>query len=103
MGRAGGDKDPDTTQHPRPPFRPQCVLRRRNDVDRLRYPAKPGLAGRMVNTMIRREAPLHGLVVADVQAAYQAPFGGKMAPDHFHPNAAGYEDWATAFVRALDW
>jgi lysophospholipase L1-like esterase len=61
------------------------------------------LAGRMVNTMIRREAPLHGLVVADVQAAYQAPYRGKMAPDRFHPNAAGYEDWATAFVTALDW
>lgn len=61
------------------------------------------IAGRLVNAMIRREAPEHGLLVADVHSAYRAPYREKTAPDRFHPNAAGYLDWTTAFVRALDW
>lgn len=61
------------------------------------------VAGRLVNAMIRREAPERGLLVADVQAMYRPPYRGKTAPDRFHPNAAGYLDWTTAFVRALDW
>ena len=61
------------------------------------------IAGRMVNAMIRREAPERGLLVADVQASYRAPYRGKVARDRFHPNTAGYADWASAFIRVLDW
>ena len=61
------------------------------------------VSGRLVNAMIRREAPEHGFVVADVAARYRPPYRGKVAPDRFHPNGAGYADWAAAFVDALDW
>lgn len=61
------------------------------------------VSGRLVNGMIRREATAHGFAVADVAARYRAPTRDKLATDRFHPNGAGYADWADAFVDALDW
>jgi acyl-CoA thioesterase I len=61
------------------------------------------IAGRVVNAMIRREAPAHGLRVADVHASFRPPYRGKIARDRFHPNEIGYRDWAAAFALALDW
>jgi lysophospholipase L1-like esterase len=61
------------------------------------------VSGRVVNAMIRREAPQSGLLVADVHAHYRPPSRGKVAPDRFHPNGDGYADWAAAFALALDW
>jgi lysophospholipase L1-like esterase len=63
-----------------------------------------GVSGRRaeaVNTIIRDEAPGHGLRVADVWAHTGPPWRGKYASDGFHPNAAGYADWAAAFRESL--
>jgi lysophospholipase L1-like esterase len=54
-----------------------------------------------VNEVIREEAPVAGLRVADVWRRTGAPFRGKFAADAFHPNARGYADWAAAFAEAL--
>ncbi len=55
---------------------------------------------RRANTVVRRVAARHGLGVADVHAAtwrrnlrHQV---SRLARDLFHPNGAGYEDWAAA-------
>ncbi len=61
------------------------------------------MAGRIVNGMIRREAPARGFAVADIASHYRPPYRGKIANDRFHPNGAGYADWAAAFIEALDW
>lgn len=63
-----------------------------------------GLSGRrsqVLNDMINAEAPRRGLVVADVWAHTGPPWGSKLAPDHFHPNRRGYQDWTAAFAAAL--
>lgn len=60
-------------------------------------------SGRLVNSTIRHEAAARGLVVADVASRYRPPYRDKVASDRFHPNGAGYADWAAAFVDALDW
>ena len=65
---------------------PQGLARRRTEV---------------VNAVIRREAPLRGLVVADVWAHTGSPWAGKLAADHFHPSERGYRDWTAAFAVAL--
>ncbi|HUQ63170.1 MAG TPA: GDSL-type esterase/lipase family protein [Acidimicrobiales bacterium] len=54
-----------------------------------------------VNEIIRAEAPLNGLVVADVWAHTGPPWHGKLAADGFHPGFAGYTDWARAFAEVL--
>jgi len=54
-----------------------------------------------VNRLIRAEAPAAGLRVADVWARTGRPWQGKFAADGFHPNAAGYADWAAAFLDVL--
>ncbi len=54
-----------------------------------------------VNAVIRSEAPVAGLLVADVWARTGAPWRGKFAVDNFHPGTLGYADWAAAFAEAL--
>ena len=54
-----------------------------------------------LNEIIRTEAPGRGLRVADVWARTGPPWRGKYAPDGFHPNDRGYEDWAAAFLEVL--
>ena len=61
------------------------------------------IAGRMVNTMIVREAPAHGLLVADVRATYRPPYRGKARPTTSIRTPRGYADWTAAFAQALDW
>jgi lysophospholipase L1-like esterase len=53
------------------------------------------------NEVIRAEASVAGLVVADVWARTGPPWRGKFAEDHFHPGALGYSDWTAAFAEAL--
>ncbi|MDH3705806.1 MAG: SGNH/GDSL hydrolase family protein [Acidimicrobiia bacterium] len=60
------------------------------------------LFARRLNELIRRDAPRHGLCVADVARTITGPFDQKVAADRFHPNDRGYADWTTAFVQALD-
>lgn len=55
----------------------------------------------LVNRMIRSEAPVAGLRVADVWATTGPPWHGKFASDRFHPGRAGYTEWARAFAEAL--
>lgn len=54
-----------------------------------------------VNELIAREAGRRGLVVADLWGHTGPPWSGKFAADGFHPNDAGYRDWAAAFTEAL--
>ena len=54
------------------------------------------------NQVVRDEAPVAGLVVADVWARTGPPWRGKLAADGFHPGALGYADWAAAFASVLD-
>jgi lysophospholipase L1-like esterase len=56
---------------------------------------------RVVNAVIRSEAPTRGLVVADVWARTGSPWAAKLAPDHFHPSERGYRDWTAAFAEAV--
>lgn len=60
------------------------------------------LFARRLNDLIRREAPRHGLRVADVARTISGPFDEKVAADRFHPNDHGYADWTAAFLDALD-
>lgn len=53
------------------------------------------------NTLIRRRAAEHGLLVAETATAIQPPWRGKLASDWFHPSDAGYAAWAQAFARAI--
>lgn len=53
------------------------------------------------NAVIRAEAPVRGLRVADVWARTGPPWRGKFADDNFHPASLGYADWAAAFVETL--
>jgi lysophospholipase L1-like esterase len=54
-----------------------------------------------VNTLISREAPARGVVIADVFTHTGPPWGAKLAADSFHPNDTGYHDWAMAFAEAI--
>lgn len=64
-------------------------------------PANGSLQAKRLNKVIRRDAPDHGLVVADVDRLLTS-WRGRSAGDRFHPNDAGYEIWVDAFTRALD-
>lgn len=55
-----------------------------------------------VNEEIRTRASAAGLKVADVWAHTTGPWTGRLAADGFHPNAHGYQAWATAFLEAID-
>lgn len=55
---------------------------------------------RLVNAHLRACAAARGLRVADVWAYTGAPYGGLYA-DGFHPNDAGYLQWADALSEAL--
>jgi lysophospholipase L1-like esterase len=54
-----------------------------------------------VNDIIRSEAPVAGLVVADVWAHTGGSWHGKLAADGFHPGFAGYTEWANAFAEVV--
>jgi acyl-CoA thioesterase I len=55
---------------------------------------------RQVNAVIRSEAAAHGLRVADLWAHTGPPYKGLYA-DGFHPNDAGYLQWADALWEAV--
>lgn len=55
---------------------------------------------RRVNDHLRRRAAEHGLLVADLWAHTGPPYRGLYA-DGFHPNDAGYRQWADAVCEAL--
>lgn len=59
--------------------------------------------GRVVNAMIRREAPARGLLVADLQRRRALGGPGMLAADRFHPSERAYDEWAEAFIDALGW
>lgn len=57
---------------------------------------------RRANAVVRRIAARHGLGVADLHVAtlrssLRHQFG-RLSPDWFHPNGAGYADWARALL-----
>jgi lysophospholipase L1-like esterase len=54
-----------------------------------------------LNRIIRAEAPVAGLRIADVWAHTGPPWSGKYAGDDFHPNEAGYAEWCAAFADAI--
>lgn len=54
-----------------------------------------------LNVMIREQAPRYGLHVVDLWAFTGPPWQGKFSADMFHPNDAGYADWARAFLAVL--
>ncbi|MGP7999213.1 MAG: SGNH/GDSL hydrolase family protein [Streptosporangiaceae bacterium] len=54
-----------------------------------------------INRTIHTEAGARGLPVAEVSAHFQPPWRGKFASDSFHPNQAGYRDWARALLAVL--
>jgi len=54
-----------------------------------------------INRTIHRGARARGLPVAEVSAHYLPPWNGKLASDCFHPNQAGYRDWARALLAAI--
>jgi lysophospholipase L1-like esterase len=60
----------------------------------------PGRTARL-NALISREAPAHGVVIADVYTHTGPPWGAKLAADSFHPNDTGYHDWAVAIAEAI--
>lgn len=55
-----------------------------------------------LNDAIREQAPRLGLHVVDLWAFTGPPWQGKFSADLFHPNDAGYADWARAFLTVLD-
>jgi lysophospholipase L1-like esterase len=54
-----------------------------------------------LNEIIRAEAPLRQLRIADVWVHSGPPWKGKFAADDFHPNEVGYRDWSHAFAEAI--
>ncbi|MGQ0805336.1 MAG: SGNH/GDSL hydrolase family protein [Actinomycetota bacterium] len=56
---------------------------------------------RRLNEIIRTEAPLRQLRIADVWARTGPPWKGRFAADDFHPNEIGYRDWCDAFAEAI--
>ena len=56
---------------------------------------------RELNEIIRAEAPVAGLRVADAWAHTGPPWQGKYAADDFHPNDTGYGEWCAAFAEAI--
>ena len=63
-------------------------------------PDKGSIAAKSINKHLRSEADRVGRPLADV-AGLLTSWRGKIAGDGFHPNDAGYEIWAQAFVAAL--
>ena len=63
-------------------------------------PSAGSMIATYVNRVIRGEAPLRRLRVADV-AAHMSGWRGRIATDGFHPNDKGYEAWTAAFTEAL--
>lgn len=57
---------------------------------------------RAANALLAERAPAHGVIVADVHAHTGAPWTAKYAPDRFHPNDRGYQEWVAAFAAALE-
>ncbi len=63
-------------------------------------PDKGSMAAKSINRHLRTEADRIGRPLADV-AALLTSWRGRIAGDGFHPNDAGYELWAEAFLHAL--
>lgn len=60
----------------------------------------PVRAAREVDELLRTRGAARGLRVADMRAA-RISWRGKLAPDHFHPNDAGYAAMADVLAAAL--
>ncbi len=56
---------------------------------------------RELNEIIRADAPVAGLRVADAWGRTGPPWHGKYAADGFHPNDTGYREWCAAFAEAI--
>ena len=54
-----------------------------------------------VNALLARAAASGTIVVADLTTSRPPSWRGRLAEDHFHPNAAGYGSLADAFVEAI--
>lgn len=63
-------------------------------------PARGSLLAKMVNSHIRSEAARLGVATADVDARLDS-WRGRQAADRFHPNDAGYQLWAGAFMSQI--
>lgn len=55
-----------------------------------------------LNVTMREQAPRRGLHVVDLWTFTGPPWQGKFSADMFHPNDAGYADWARAFLAVLE-
>lgn len=56
---------------------------------------------RDVNEWLAGVAAEHQLRLVDLWDTTGPPWRGKFSADQFHPNDAGYRDWAAAFIDAL--
>lgn len=54
-----------------------------------------------INQLIDAAADQRDLPVARLSEHFIPPWTGKFAPDHFHPSATGYEDWAQALLGVI--
>ncbi len=54
-----------------------------------------------VNALLVRAAAGGAIVIADLTSSRPPSWRGRLAEDHFHPNAAGYASLADAFVEAI--
>jgi lysophospholipase L1-like esterase len=63
-------------------------------------PATGSVVASYVNRMIRGEAPLRGLRIADV-SRHMSGWRSRMARDGFHPNDDGYRAWTSAFAEVF--
>ncbi len=61
----------------------------------------PHQAATDIDAQIRRAVTQRGLRLADLRTPRTSGWKGKLAPDHFHPNALGYADLAETFHRAV--
>ena len=55
----------------------------------------------LLNSTIADLAAAHDLRLVDLWAHTGPPWRNKFSGDGFHPNDAGYRDWAAAFIEAL--
>ncbi|MEZ5225194.1 MAG: SGNH/GDSL hydrolase family protein [Acidimicrobiales bacterium] len=63
-------------------------------------PDHGSMLARRLSAVVRASGRERGVAVADVSAE-MAGWRGKMAPDGFHPNDAGYDAWVRAFLPAV--
>jgi lysophospholipase L1-like esterase len=65
-------------------------------------PARWSILSNLVNRHVRHLGERYDLRIVDVGRYYHSPFRPRLAPDRFHPNDRGYDEWARAFIDALD-